>query len=83
MGPEPSAFVARLLAALGDYDETEAERILDEVLEPFGLDEAVALVMMPFLVDVGDRWESGAVSVTQEHFASHLVAADSRPTWRT
>ena len=32
MGPEPSAFVARLLAALGDYDETEAERILDEVV---------------------------------------------------
>ena len=73
MEPDPGAFVGRLLAALGDYDETEAERILDEVLEPFGLDEAVALVMMPFLVDVGDRWESGAVSVTQEHFASHLV----------
>ena len=77
----------RLLAALGDYDETEAERILDEVLERFGLDEAVALVMMPFLVDVGDRWESGAVSVTQEHFASHLVrsrltadVADVMPT---
>ena len=87
MGPEPSAFVARLLAALGDYDETEAERILDEVLERFGLDEAIALVLMPFLVEVGDRWESGAVSVTQEHFASHLVrsrltadVADVMPT---
>ena len=68
-----SAFVERLLAALDGYDETEAERILDEVLERFGLDEAIALVLMPFLVEVGDRWESGAVSVTQEHFASHLV----------
>jgi methanogenic corrinoid protein MtbC1 len=85
--PDPSAFVGRLLAALDDYDETEAERILDDVLERFGLDEAVALVLMPFLVEVGDRWESGAVSVTQEHFASHLVrsrltadVADVMPT---
>ena len=87
MEPDPSAFVGRLLAALDDYDETEAERILDDVLERFGLDEAVALVLMPFLVEVGDRWESGAVSVTEEHFASHLVrsrltadVADVMPT---
>ena len=48
---------------------------------------AIALVLMPFLVEVGDRWESGALSVTQEHFASHLVrsrltadVADVMPT---
>jgi hypothetical protein len=40
--PDPSAFEGRLLAALGDYDETEAGRILAEVLERFGLDEAIA-----------------------------------------
>lgn len=68
-----SAFVERLLAALDGYDETEAERILDELLERFELEEAIARVLMPFLVEVGDRWESGAFSVTQEHFASHLV----------
>lgn len=87
MEPAASPLVGRLLTALADYDEAAAERILDEVLERLDLDEAIASVLMPFLVEVGERWESGAISVTQEHFASHLVrsrltasAVDVMPT---
>lgn len=70
---DPSSFVGRLQAALDGYDEAGAELVVDEVLDRFALDDAIATVMMPFLVQVGDRWESGELSVTQEHFASHIV----------
>jgi methanogenic corrinoid protein MtbC1 len=30
-------------------------------------------VVLPYLHDLGDRWERGEVSVAQEHFASHVV----------
>ena len=70
---DPATFVGRLHAALDGYDEAAAELVVDEVLTRFALVDAIAQVLMPFLVQVGDRWESGDLSVTQEHFASHIV----------
>ena len=70
---DPSSLVGRLQAALDGYDEAEAALVVDEVLDRFALDDSIATVLMPFLVRVGDRWESGELSVTQEHFASHIV----------
>ena len=73
MEPDPSEFVGRLHVALDSYDEAEAELVVDEVLERFELEDAIAELLMPFLTQVGDPWESGELSVTQEHFASHIV----------
>jgi MerR family transcriptional regulator, light-induced transcriptional regulator len=74
-GVEPYAgdAVARLLDVLDNYDEAGADRVVDEVLDCLSLDDALTLVLMPFLREVGDRCETGLLSVTQEHFASHLV----------
>lgn len=68
-----SAFVVRLHAAIDAYDEAGAEVVVDEVLQALPLESAICAVLMPFLVEVGSRWESGDLSVTQEHFASHIV----------
>jgi hypothetical protein len=50
---------------------------VDQVIDDLSLDDALSLVLMPFLVEVGDRWAAGQLSVTQEHFASHLVRSRS------
>jgi methanogenic corrinoid protein MtbC1 len=70
---EGHAYVQRLHDALDGYDEAEAELVVDELLDRFDLEDAIAQVLMPFLLRVGERWESGDLSVTQEHFASHIV----------
>ena len=70
---DPSAFIGLMHAALDGYDDAGAELAVDEVLDRFELEDALTRVLMPFLVQVGDRWESGELSVTQEHFASHIV----------
>lgn len=73
MEPFASDAVRRLLEALEHYDEAGAELLVDDVVDRLSLDDALTLVLMPFLREVGDRWEAGRLSVTQEHFASHLV----------
>ncbi|TQJ10763.1 methanogenic corrinoid protein MtbC1 [Lapillicoccus jejuensis] len=65
--------VTRLHALLDVDDTPSAGRLVDEVLSRMELADAVSSVLMPFLRHVGARWESGQLSVAQEHWASQLV----------
>jgi len=30
-------------------------------------------IVLPYLAELGDRWERGDASIAQEHFASNLI----------
>jgi DNA-binding transcriptional MerR regulator len=64
---------ARLLAAIGRYDEAAAHSVLDESFAAFGLEESLSKVVLPVLQEVGDGWEQGKIDISQEHFASNLI----------
>jgi len=49
--------------------------LVDQALALSTLDESFGQVLEPALVEVGERWASGAVSVAQEHLASSTVCA--------
>ena len=49
---------ARLLAAIGRYDEAAAHSVLDESLAAFGLEESLRHVVLPVLKEVGDGWRA-------------------------
>jgi methanogenic corrinoid protein MtbC1 len=63
--------------ALGDaleaFDEPAAQAILDTLLAVATLGALLSEVLMPYLHDVGDRWQRGELSVAQEHFASNVL----------
>jgi MerR family transcriptional regulator, light-induced transcriptional regulator len=59
--------------ALAEMDEPGAQAVLDRLLTDFTVESVLRDVLMPYLHDLGERWEQGAVSVAQEHFASHVV----------
>ena len=63
----------RLAAALERFDETDANAILDDALARFTVDAVASRVLLPALREIGARWESGEVSVAQEHFATGLL----------
>lgn len=67
--------VARLRASLDAFDGAGAHAVLDELLTTFALETVLRDVVLPYLRDVGDRWQSGDVTVGQEHFASNLLRA--------
>lgn len=62
-----------LRQALDEMDEGAAQAWLDRLFADFTVETVLRDVLMPYLHDLGARWAQGAVSVGQEHFASHVV----------
>lgn len=63
----------RLVEALTDFDDVTAERVLDEALAQFTIEEACLSVIRPALIEIGDRWERGEIPAGLEHFATRLI----------
>ena len=63
----------RLAAALDRFDEADANAILDDAIARFTVNAVASRVLLPVLHEIGTRWESGEVSVAEEHFATALL----------
>ena len=64
-----------VLAAAQAYDQPRVSDVLDEVLAALPPLKAFDEVLAPLLCDVGERWESGTLTVAQEHLVSQMVRA--------
>jgi methanogenic corrinoid protein MtbC1 len=60
-------------AALEHFDEPAAQASFDRALATLSLDALLRDLLLPYLRDLGERWEAGTVTVAQEHFASNVV----------
>jgi MerR family transcriptional regulator, light-induced transcriptional regulator len=69
----PATIRDELSEALAAFDEPRAQAILDRLLALATLDTLLTEVIVPYLQELGERWERGEVSVAQEHFASSVV----------
>jgi MerR family transcriptional regulator, light-induced transcriptional regulator len=72
-GEEGRDHAERLAAALDRFDEADANAILDDAIARFTVDAVVSRLLLPVLNAIGTRWESGEVSVAEEHFATALL----------
>lgn len=59
--------------ALSAFDEARAQAVLDWLLASTTLDTVLSGVVIPYLRDLGARWERGEASVAQEHFSSSVL----------
>src|SRR5512140_2281262 len=62
-----------LRQALDAFDEPAAQAVLDRLLSDLSLTAVLRDVVLPYLTELGERWERGTASVAQEHFASNLI----------
>jgi MerR family transcriptional regulator, light-induced transcriptional regulator len=62
-----------LAAALDAFDEPAAQAVIDRQLATTTLDSFLSEVVLPYLRELGERWERGKASVAQEHFASSVL----------
>jgi methanogenic corrinoid protein MtbC1 len=62
-----------LISALSDYDSRSAEQILDQLIAISSAETVCHEVLQPALVEIGRRWETGALSTSAEHFASAFI----------
>jgi len=64
----------QLRQALDRLDETSANAALDRLLSGFSVEAVVREAVLPYLHELGDRWEqNGDAVIAQEHFASALL----------
>lgn len=62
-----------LRQALDAFDEPAAQAILDRLIFDLSLTTVLRDVVVPYLTELGERWELGTASVAQEHFASNVI----------
>jgi methanogenic corrinoid protein MtbC1 len=65
--------IGDLRAALDGFDEGAAQAALDRLLSAFSVELVLREVVLPYLRELGERWERGEASVAQEHFASQVL----------
>jgi len=64
-----------IVARAQESDVDGLSRLVDQALALHPLEEAFGDVLAPALVEIGERWHAGRLSVAQEHLASGAVRA--------
>ena len=62
-----------LLHTLLNFDESGAAQALSEAFSLYSVEEVGEDVITPVLVEIGERWHRGELSVTREHFATSYL----------
>jgi MerR family transcriptional regulator, light-induced transcriptional regulator len=66
-----------LLPALGDaiagFDEPGTHAVIDQALAGHDAIDVVDRLLFPCLRRLGEKWESGEITIAQEHFGSGLI----------
>ena len=63
----------RLLDALLSYQEDEAEETLARAFALFPVEHVGEFIIMQVLVEIGERWHRGELSITREHYATNYL----------
>jgi MerR family transcriptional regulator, light-induced transcriptional regulator len=72
-GDRTKVLRAELRSALESFDDAAAHAVIDRALAELTTDSVLGEIVLPFLAELGARWESGEVGVGHEHFASSLL----------
>jgi DNA-binding transcriptional MerR regulator len=63
-----SELIDRMAAAISGFNELELDRIYDEALSIHSIDRVTGQLLLPLLVQLGERWERLPGGVAEEHF---------------
>lgn len=75
---EPRSFEAlhaELLEALRSVNEDQAGIVLRDALGLYSVEDVCLGILQPVLVEIGEAWFRGEISVAQEHFAASFLRA--------
>ena len=62
-----------LLAAVLAFEETQADRLLEEAFVVYGVEAVIEHIIAPALALVGNLWHEGKTTIAAEHFASNYL----------
>ena len=62
-----------LISALISFDATHAERMLGEAFAMYPFEDVLLQLVLPTMVEIGERWHHGEINVAVEHFATQFI----------
>ena len=68
-----SALQSELLERLLLFDEDGAEQVISEAFAMYSVEDVGEYLFVPTMIEIGERWHSGRVSITVEHFISNYL----------
>jgi len=71
----PQYYTDQLYRVLLKHDELRAGELLQEAFTSYDLKTIFMEVLNPCLVEIGEAWYRGVISITSEHFASAFLRA--------
>ena len=71
--PVPGGSATVLRQALDAFDEPGAQAALDRLLADLSVPAVLRDVVLPYLADLGERWQGGTATIAAEHFATHVI----------
>jgi DNA-binding transcriptional MerR regulator len=71
----PSKLRSAIVAAAAASDVASLTRLVDQALALPSLEQSFVDVLAPALMDVGESWAAGELTVAQEHLASSTIRA--------
>ncbi len=71
----PADLIQAVLRAVAESDVEATELLLDQAFTLYPLETALEDVAVPLLVEVGERWATGELTVAQEHLVTSAVRA--------
>ena len=72
-GRPPAALAEELERGLAAFDGVQASTVFAEAFALYPIEVVCQKVLAPMLVQVGERWHRGELSVAAEHFATAFV----------
>lgn len=67
------SLIKELVEALASFQEPLAEGVLNEAFALYAVDVVAEQIITPALVEIGERWHLGELSIAQEHFATAFL----------
>jgi DNA-binding transcriptional MerR regulator len=66
---------AELQRALDGFEETEARAVLESLFGAYAPLSVIRTVLLPYMAELGLRWQRGETDVSQEHFTTNFFQA--------
>lgn len=62
-----------IVIAAPEFDENRIERALNEAFSLFPVEDVCLKIIQPVLITLGDRWHTGEINVSVEHFTTNIM----------
>lgn len=63
----------RLIEAFKAFDEPRIELITNELFAIYSLEDVFIKIIQPVMIELGEQWHRGQLSISVEHFATNYV----------